>query len=140
MFTSVGPAMTIEPLNGFVPGEDAREVSLPMTSVHFEPATTLFEWARFTSAFVTVRVQVPSIGAGGGAAVAAATKTSARATTERTISFMHAEATTQPAAKPSSRRDEQAAWSREPRPCEWRALSRAPGTSQRKLANSSRGS
>src|SRR3954471_21761438 len=90
MFTSVGAAMTIPPLNGFVPGELAREVSLPMTSVHFDPATTFLEWARLTSAFVTVRVQVPSIGSGGGAAVAAATMTSARATTERTMSFMQA--------------------------------------------------
>src|SRR3954467_13587340 len=117
MFTSVGAAMTIPPLNGFVPGDLPREVSLPVACAPCDPATTFLEWAPLTSAFVTVRVQVPSIGSGGGAAVAAATKTSARATTERTISFMHAEATTQPAAKPSSRRDEQAAWSREPRPC-----------------------
>src|SRR3954453_9235594 len=87
MFTSVGAAMTIPPLNGFVPGELAREVSLPITSVHFDPATTFLEWARLTSAFVTVRVQVPSIGSGGGAAFAAATMTNARATTERTSSF-----------------------------------------------------
>src|SRR3954447_1418806 len=90
MFTSVGAAMTIPPLNGFVPGEVARDVSLPITSVHLEPATTFLEWARLTSAFVTIRVQVPSIGSGGGAAVAAPTMTSARQTTERATSFMQA--------------------------------------------------
>src|SRR3954452_22784295 len=109
MFTSVGPAMTIEPLNGFVPGEDAREVSLPMTSVHLEPATTRFEWARFTSAFVTVRVHVPSIGSGGGAAVAVATTTeSARPTADRTISFMYRRGYAGARHPDSSRRDEQA--------------------------------
>src|SRR3954467_5425525 len=112
MFTRVGAAMTIAPLKGFVPAEVAREVSLPITSVHVDPATTFLECARLTSAFVTVRVQVPSIGSGGGAAVAAPTLTSARATTERTTSFMHAEATTPPAAGPSSRRDERALWVR----------------------------
>src|SRR3954466_8539330 len=99
--------MTIAPLKGLTPGELAREVSLRMTSVHVEPATTLFECARLTSAFVTVRVHVPSIGSGGGAAVAVATTTRASATAERTISFIEGRGYDDARGGGSSRRDEQ---------------------------------
>src|SRR4051812_15028237 len=99
--------MTIAPLNGLVPGEVARDVSAPITSVHLEPATTLLECARLTSAFVTVRVHVPSIGSGGGAAVAAATTTaSASAIPDRTISFMYRRGYDAAERPRSSRRDE----------------------------------
>src|SRR3569833_518477 len=62
----------------------ATEPCGPTVSVHFVPTITFFEPARWTSAAVTVRVHVPSIGDGGAAADAGTARTSAAAAAVRT--------------------------------------------------------
>src|SRR3954449_10059275 len=79
MFTCVALEGTIWP-RSFSVLWLATEPCGPIVSVHVSPGITFEEAARWTSAAVTVRVQMPSIG-DGGAADAVAARTSATAAT-----------------------------------------------------------